>query len=215
MEEADAGGSAPGWARPSVGVIAGVLFLSSAGEAVVSVARAPANWSTFGFAVVTVLASVFGLLFAAGKLRGSPATTLGCIAGAVLVCSELCALGMDRWIVAALTKGSWLMGRRAIALVLLAITVAVALGGSRSGWRSMVSGAAGAVPLAAVGLWYKKAGLSPLLTPANGLGEALRLAGLVAVAGVALASLCAMVHYGIRAFELAGEARGDGADGRA
>lgn len=202
-------GRAPGWARAAVGVLSAVLLLTATGEGVVSVARAPANWSTLGFAVVTALASVFGLLFASGKVRGSPGMTMACVAGAVLVCTELAGLGMDRWIVP-LSKASWLMARRLIVLALLAITVVVALSGSRPGWRSLAVSGASAIPLALLGVWYKRAGLSPLLTPTTGVGEMLRLSGLIAAAALSLGSLCAVIHYGIRAFELASQGRGAG-----
>lgn len=199
----------PALARVGVGGICSVLLLTGAGEAVLSVARAPTNISTLGFAAVVVVASAFGLLFAAGKLRDTPAMTVACIAGAVLVCSGLGYLGMDRWFVP-LSKTWWLLGRGVLFASLLAITVWLALGSCWASWRSIATSVLASLPLIALGAWYKFTGLRPLLTATDGLAEGLRLLALVGLAGVALASICAMIHFSIRAFELASES-GDAA----
>ena len=191
--------------RAVVALICGTLLLTAAGEAVIAVTRAPNNWASFGFAAVTVLTSVFGLLFAAGKLRDAPAFTLASVTAAIIVCSALGYLGMDRWLVASLSKKWWLVGRAAMTLGLLVCTMLVALRDRSPAWRSLAVSLLACVPLAAIAAWYRFAELRPLLTAMTGLAEGLRLCSLVALAVVALAGLCAMIHYGIRAFEIADE----------
>lgn len=68
-----------------VGALSAVMALTCLAGAVLSLANQPSVWYTFGFEVVALIASVYGVLVGLGRYREGPALAILCVSGALAV----------------------------------------------------------------------------------------------------------------------------------
>jgi hypothetical protein len=193
--------------RLACGALSGIL-LASALTGFFAAWRIPPKpgWAMMGFEAVITVSGVYGILLSRGRFSATPALTLACIAGATFVGSVLGYVGVQKKL-AEHSLSPFLLGRIGIAAAFVAMSVGVAIGPSREGWKLLIRGVLALVPLIGIVAWYHYARLAPLLAGGEGAVEILRLAGLTIVAVAAGACICAAIHWTIRSFEVAGSHR--------
>lgn len=180
------------------GLVGGLMLLSCLSGIAAGMVHSPKPaWFFIMFEVLGLLPSVFAILFAAGRISGSPAMTLACIAGSIFVVAVFGGFSIQ-WRVA----GVGLKGPEAIrvfaALILGISSVSIAIGPDRGNWRTFAVGTAFAAGFAVVvGLAWKFLGPG---ASGGSMQGGLRML-LVAVAYlVATGLLAAAVQILVRAF---------------
>lgn len=189
-------------ARGIAGLIGGATVISALFGAAAGYGKA---WPLFGFETVCVLAGLGAILFALGRIRQAHAMALACIAGTIFVCGVLGYISIMREGLAGLHMSPkyWGLGRVGLSAVLVVLAVVISILPNKSATRTLLRAILWAVPLVAIGAWYKLAHLAPMSSAQSGFVEVLRLVGMFVIAAVCGVSLCAFIHCAIRAFEIA------------
>ena len=187
--------------RVLVGLAGGLFLLSALGGIAAGMLNQPKPaWFFVMFEVVGLPAGVFAVLFAAGRVRGSPAMTLACIAGTILVVAVLGGLAIQ-WKVAGIPLLVPEIARGGIVVIFGFCSLYVALGSDSAVRRVFIYGVALAVAFAVLsaGGWW---GLRPG-GPVHALPGFLVTLVATALYLVLTAALAASVHLIVRAFTMA------------
>lgn len=194
--------------RWMVGALCAAVGLSAMGLVVFAVLQRSSSWVLYTFEVVTLVASILGLLFATRGMRVAPGLSLLCIAGSVAVAAMLTFVSLRGELqlrdgTHAMGLRPWLAARMAAALVLATLSAAVVLNRDARAWSQLARAIAAGVPvvvIAGAGYWLRGHGGMGSTPP--WLAAILYMMGAI-VAGV---SLCAAGHFLIRAFEIGTDA---------
>lgn len=165
-------------------------------------------WSLYAFEGVSIVAAVFGILFALGRFHHAPALAMLCVAGPIAIGAALVYIGLQgnlelRGSASGWSLKPWFAGRLAAAAVLTLIGAALSLQRDRASYPVLVRGVVAALPVvvvAAAAFWIRRSG---------GLSSMpLWLEALLAAAGAIVAgvSIAASGHFLIRAFEIGADA---------
>src|SRR5262249_6452882 len=113
---------APKLVRMFVGALCAVVFLSALGMMAASTLLVTKPvWVLFGFEFVIAVATVLGILFAAGKFQEGQGLALACVAGTITVGSFLGWLGAQRHLATShgdIPLNGWMLGRMGAAAVI-------------------------------------------------------------------------------------------------
>lgn len=187
--------------RVVVGLLGVAATLSAGYGASVSYGKA---WAFFGFEAVSIFAGLAALVFAMGRIRLAPELALACIAGTLFVSAVLGYVPIRQGLEGLPLKPLWWAATRlGLAGLFAAVAVIMSIAPNSSAVWTLARAIAWAVPLAVVCAWYKFASLAPLTSGQAGVLEVLRVLAVFVVAVASGVSLCAFVHYAIRAFEIA------------
>ncbi|MEM9560128.1 MAG: hypothetical protein AAF995_07455 [Planctomycetota bacterium] len=176
-------------------------------------------WGWMGFELLLVVAGVIGVLTAFGRFRSGPGMALLCVAGTVGVAAFFGSLDAEPNLRAARPDlarfvDPALYARLAAAGLIAAAAAGIVLLRSAKSFRPMIVAICNAVPLLIAGAVYLLAWgrIAPALAA---LPEPVRVI-LYLLVGLALAIFAACtVHFAVRAFETAGEPRGEPDDNSA
>lgn len=195
---------------PVVAITCAAVALSALGGITVSLllgrivpGTRPA-WTMLGFEVITLVAAIIGLLFAAGRFRDAPGMALLCVGGTIFSASVCAHIGVHgelaRQPLLPLTAG------RVLASALLAgLGGACVLVRDPASWKVFLKGVALGLP-ALLGAAVLAATRGEIIQRLGSLGSLGRAAVLGVYALLAGGMLCASVEFLVRAFRM-GEIR--------
>ena len=198
--------------RLGVLIISAAVGLSALWGAWDAIGREPRVWALFGFEIVTLAASVLGVLVGLGRFREAPALSAFSIAGAVFASATLGRFsaivtratdaGSEGQALRQMLKDPMFDARFCASVVLAALALCLAFGKDNRSWRKLIAGVCAAVPVLAALLWMMGSGREWLLAPVDNAADIARVVGSL-LGGLALVVLASMaVHLIVRAFEV-------------
>lgn len=198
--------------RLGVLIVSAAVGLSAVWGAWDAVGREPRVWALFGFEIITLAASVIGVLVGLGKFREAPALSAFSIAGTVFASATLgrfsaivtraADAGSEGQAVRQMLKDPVFDARFLASVVLGALALSLALGKDSRSWSKLAGGIGAALPVLATLVWMLGSGRAWLLAPVENASDIARVVGAL-LGGLALVVLASMaVHLVVRAFEV-------------
>jgi hypothetical protein len=193
----------------AVSAVVGVSALWGVWDAV---GQKPQVWALLGFEIVTLVASVLGVLVGLGRFREAPALSTFSVAGTIFASATLGRFsaivtratdaGSEGQAFRQMLKDPMFDARFLAAALLAVLALCLAFGKDGRSWRKLLAGITAAVPVLVATVWIMGSGRAWLLAPVEGAGDVARVVGSL-LGGLALIVLASMaVHLMVRAFEV-------------
>lgn len=157
-------------------------------------------WTMLGFEVITLVAAILGLLFAAGRYRDAPGMAMACVAGTIFSASICAHIGVHGEL-ARQPLLPFTAGRVLAAALLGALGGVCVLVRDPASWRVLIKGVALGLPML-IGVAILAATRGGILEKLNALGSAGKVAALGIYGFIAGVMLCASVEFVVRAFRM-------------